>query len=98
MEGHLKLLLKYCEKNVFSKCCWFRFSKFDPAVHEGALQDLKSGGTGGRGSVGEGEYRNRKSYMTTGSLTIFSDMPEVQLSDRNRKIKLEIFIPSFLTQ
>ncbi|XP_023327829.1 AKT-interacting protein [Eurytemora carolleeae] len=59
---------------------FIRFSKFDPAVHEGALQDLKSGGAGGEGSVGEGEYRNRKSYMTTGSLTIFSDMPEVKTS------------------
>ncbi len=75
-----------------------RFSEFDPALHESALQQLKAGappggpgtpddslvsdGGGGSGSSGG------KSYMKTGSLTIFSDIPKGFSSSEIEPIRL----------
>jgi len=55
---------------------YIRFTKFDPDLHESARQELKTGGGAevGGGAVGEADLRNRKSFMKTGSLTIFSDL------------------------
>ncbi len=61
-----------------------RFSEFDPALHESALQQLKAGAPpGGPGpddslvsGGGGGGSSGGKSYMKTGSLTIFSDIPK----------------------
>lgn len=55
---------------------YIRFSEFNPEVHEPALQSLKKGVAFGEEgtSLAEGENRHRKSYMKTGSLTIFSDL------------------------
>jgi hypothetical protein len=73
-----------------------RFSEFDPALHESALQQLKAGAPpGGPGpddslvSDGGGGSSGGKSYMKTGSLTIFSDIPKGYFLLRNRAHSLE---------
>jgi len=55
---------------------YIRFSEFNPEVHEPALQSLKKGVAFGEEgtSLAEGENRHKKSYMKTGSLTIFTDL------------------------
>jgi len=56
---------------------FIRFQEFDSSLHEGARQELKRGGEG-VGAAGDPENRNRKSYMKTGSLTIFSDLTSTE--------------------
>ena len=60
-----------------------RFSEFDPALHESAREELKQGApllaSAHHHAVGAAGANN-KSYMKTGSLTIFSDIPKAGLS------------------
>lgn len=72
---------------------YIRFSEFDPALHESARQELKQGGGSSSGSssslhlggAAAGGGGNNKSYMKTGSLTIFSDITKVE-SDGPRSL------------
>ena len=77
----MKILLLYAGyfriTNQSSTNKIFRFQEFDSSLHEGARQELKRGGEG-VGAAGDPENRNRKSYMKTGSLTIFSDLTSVK--------------------
>jgi hypothetical protein len=53
---------------------FYRFSEFDPALHESARQEMKQGAPLTSQHAAGGAAANNKSYMKTGSLTIFSDI------------------------
>jgi len=56
---------------------FLRFSQFESEVHGAALAEMKAGSQSERASGEGGDNRHRKSYMKTGSLTIFSDLNQV---------------------